>query len=461
MRRGVKVAFWVLVLAGLGYGQVKYNIGQQALNYVHPQQQAAAPAGGGAAGGAGKRAIPPVAVKLAQSAPKDFPIIERSYGTMASPQVVAINARIASQITQVMVQDGQFVKKGDVLLTLDDRTLQAALTKDEATLAKDQATLVNADSTLERAQTLFSKGVGTKQDVDSGIAGQKAAQQTVDADKAVIDADKLQLGYAVITAPFDGKLGAISAVPGALVAATINSATSGNLMTITQMKPLKVNFRLPEQVLTPLRAKMGDNATVIADSGIVVRVYASDSKELLDTGTLSFVDSAVDISSGTIGMAADVGNEKLKLWPGERVGVQVEYDKIAGAVTVPAVAVQQGQIGSYVWVVDDQNKVKATPVKVARYEGNDAAISDGLSNGQQVVIEGQAKLSNGAEVRVGKPSDGQSSAKPGDAKATDAKTSDTKPADATPKAAPSGAEAATLDSNPVKPATATTGGQTQ
>ena len=438
MQRGVRLVVGVVVLAGLGFAQWKYGAGQQLLNLVHPQQQTAAGA---------KRAANPIAVKLAVAAPKDFPLIERSYGTMASPQIVTINSRVASQITGVKVQEGQYVKKGDILIVLDDRTLQATLAKDEATLAKDQAVLANNDIQLQRAQTLAARNAGNLADVDNAIAAQKSTLQVLDADKAVIDADRLQLEFATITAPFDGKLGTIAAVPGALV--TANNTTGAGLMSITQMKPLRSNFRLPEQVLPALRSQMADSNDPSA-SDITVRVYASGGKELLDTGKLTFIDSSVDASSGTIAMAADVGNDRLTLWPGERVGIEVEFGTIAGAVTIPAVAVQQGQIGSYVWLVDDQNKVKATPVKVSRYEGNHAAIAEGLSLGQQVVIEGQAKLSNGAEIRIANPGEGQGSAQPIDIKASEAKPQAT-----------SGAEAATPDASAKPKGKSSSGDQPQ
>ena len=334
--------------------------------------------------------------------------------------MVGINARVASQVTKINVQDGQMVKAGDVLIELDDRTLQATLAKDLAALAKDQAVLSNNVIQLQRAQTLAARNAGNLQDVDNALAAQKAQTQVVDSDKAVLDADKLQLDFTKIRAPFAGKLGAITAVPGALVAASTNSVATSALMTITQMQPLRVNLRLPEQVLPPLQAAMAGGAEAI------VRVYASSTKDLLDQGKLNFIDSSVDSASGTIGLAASVGNSKLNLWPGQRVTVELEYGKITGALTVPTVAVQQGQAGSFVWVVDDQFKVKATPVKVSRYEGDLASISEGLSDGAQVVVEGQAKLANGAEVRIGsgKPADPNAkavdaSAKPADAAAAD------------------------------------------
>lgn len=421
MNSGLKWTVGAVVGVGLGLTQWKYDLVSQGQNYLHPQlAQSAAPAAGGPASGAPngspgaagqRRGNPPQLVKVTTTSKTDFPLIERGYGTLSSPQVVGINARVASQVTKINVQDGQMVKANDVLIELDDRTLQAALAKDMATISKDQAVLANNAIQLQRAQTLAARNAGNLQDVDNALAAQKAQAQVVDSDKAVIDADKLQLEFTKIRAPFDGKLGAISAVPGALVAASTNSIAASSLMTITQMQPLRVNLRLPEQVLPPLQAAMAKGTDAI------VRVYASGSSDLLDLGKLSFIDSSVDAASGTIGLAATLANSKLNMWPGQRVTIELEYGRITGALTVPTVAIQQGQMGSFVWVVDDQSKVKATPVKVSRYEGDLASISDGLSEGAKVVVEGQSKLANGAEVRVsgGKPADATAAAKPADA----------------------------------------------
>lgn len=432
MARGTKFWFWLIIIAALGFGQWKYRIAQLALNYAHPTTQLATSAiATGAPGQAGgtKRASPPIAVKLATAAKADFPLIERSYGTIASPQVVNINARLASQVMKVNVQDGQLVKTGDVLAELDDRTVQATLAKDQATLAKDQAVLANNEIQLQRARTLAARNAGTLQDVDNAVAAENSTRQVIGADQAVIDTDQLQLEFARVKAPFDGKLGAITTALGAV---TSTGGAQSALMTVTQVQPLKVNFRLPEQALLPIQSSM-------AKGLVAVRVYASSSHELLDQGKLTFIDSSVDTSSGTIGMAAEIGNTKLILWPGQRVQVEVEYGKITGALTVPAVAVQQGQIGSFVWLVDDQNKVTATPVKVARFEGELASISDGIAEGAQVVVEGQAKLNNGNEVRTGKPVDPAASG-------AAAAPADTKPA----SAAAGGAQAAPGDGTTAK-----------
>ncbi len=396
MARWTKVVLWLVVFLALGLAQWKYNLAQMAIGFVHPTAQTAASGAAAPGQAAGtKRALPPVAVKLAQAAKADFPLIERSYGTMASPQVVNINARLASQVMKVNVQDGQLVKLGDVLIELDDRTVQATLAKDQSTLAKDQALLANNVIQLQRARTLAARNAGTLQDVDNAVAAENSTRQLIGADQAVIDTDKLQVEFAKIKAPFDGKLGAITTAAGAVTSAAGGQAA---LMTVTQVQPLKVNFRLPEQSLLPVQA-------AVAKGPVTVRVIASGSRDVLDQGKLTFIDSSVDTASGTIGMAAEIANRSLILWPGQRVQVEVEYGKVSGALTVPTVAVQQGQIGSFVWLVDDQNKVSATPVKVARFEGELASISEGLTEGAQVVIEGQAKLNNGSEVRSGKPAD--------------------------------------------------------
>ncbi|HEY4995147.1 MAG TPA: efflux RND transporter periplasmic adaptor subunit [Aestuariivirga sp.] len=393
MNNGMKLTLTVAVLVGLGLAQWKYNLIGQIQNDLHPEQAQASDAK--TAAPATKAPISQL-VKIALVGKTDFPLIERGYGTMTSPQVVGINARITSQITKVNVEDGQMVKAGDVLIELDDRTLQAVLAKDVATLAKDQAVLDNNDIQLQRAKTLAARSAGPQQDVDNALAAQSSQLQVISSDKAVIDADKLQLDFAKIRAPFDGKLGAISAVLGALVSPPGNSGTQSSLLSITQMQPLRVTFRLAEQVLPPLQAALAKNP-----DAATVKVYASSSKDELDEGKLNFVDSSVDVTSGTIGLAANIGNAKLNLWPGQRVTVDMQYGTTLGAITVPTVAVQQGQIGSYVWVIDDQNIAKATVIKVSRFEGDLAEISTGVTEGTKVVVEGQARLANGTHVTIG------------------------------------------------------------
>lgn len=378
----------VVAIVAVALAQWQLSLGQKTIAYFEGKAADAAATQAAGAGG-GKRGSFPTLVKLASATLSDLPLIEHAFGTSQAPQIATINARIASQVINVPVNDGQMVKKGDLLIELDDRTFQATLLKDQATLAKDSALLDNANIQLQRTKTLLSRNAGPQTDVDTATAAAKSAEQVVEADKAQIEADKLQIEFTKIIAPIDGKLGQLNVVPGNLVSATLGTG----LMTITQLQPLKVSFRLPDKVLGDIRAKLDSNADV------TVRVLANGTQTILDTGKVTFVDSSVDVASGTIGMATTLPNDKLQLWPGQHVDVEVQYGVLKDTVNIPSVAIQQGQKGAYVWKVDDKMAVTATPVEVARYEGTNAAISKGLSVGDQIVIEGQAKLNNGALVK--------------------------------------------------------------
>ena len=350
--------------------------------------------GDSSAGGSsdkGGRGSGPIAVTVASAEQFTLPLVERTYGIVQSPAVVAINARTTSQVIEIHVRDGQQVKAGDLLLSLDDRPLQAQLAKDMATLAKDRALAVSAAADMQRAFDLMKKQAGTPQAYDQALAAQKAADAVIGADQATVGADTVQLEFTKIKAPFSGRLGAVQVAVGALVG---GSGTTGNLMTITQMAPLKVTFRLPERNLGDIRAALD------AGRHVPVRALQSGTVNILDTGGLDFIDSAVDTTSGTIAMSATIGNAELRLWPGQYVDLEVEHGALAAATVVPTVAIQAGQAGSFVWLVKDDNTVETQPVVVARSEAGKSAISTGLAPGDRVVIEGQLRLKNGAQVMV-------------------------------------------------------------
>ena len=339
---------------------------------------------------AGKDGGGVAAVTIASAEFSTMPLVERTFGIVESPAVAAINARIASQITEIHVKDGQDVKAGDLLITLDDRALQAQLAKDQAILLKDKALEVSLAADLSRALDLEKKGAGTVQAYDQALAAQKAAEATVSADQAAMDADQVQLDYTRISAPIGGRLGAVQAVVGNLA----GSGSSGNLVTITQMMPLKVTFQLPEGVLPEIRTALHTGQTV------PVRVLQSGTAKELESGNLDFIDSTVDTTSGTIAMSATIDNDQLSLWPGQHVDVEVNWGELANAVVVPTIAVQQGQTGSFVWMVNDDNTVVARPVTVAHSENDKSAITSGLAAGDKVVVDGQLRLKNGAQVKV-------------------------------------------------------------
>ncbi|MER9599414.1 efflux RND transporter periplasmic adaptor subunit [Mesorhizobium sp. M0244] len=339
-------------------------------------------------------------VVAATASTADFPVRRYAIGFISSPAVVSSNARVSSQIVAIAVKDGQMVKAGDLLFSLDDRSLKAQLARDQATLAKDQALLASATADLQRAKNLVARQAGTQQTYDQAVAAQKSAAATVDADKATIDADEVQLGFATIKAPISGRLGAVSVAVGDLVTTSNGSSTSTPLVTITQVDPLQVNFNLPESDLALLH-----KALAAPQQGAVTLTRDGDPKPI-GRGTLDFVDSSVDTASGTIATRASVPNADLSLWPGQYVNVVLDAGIMPQMTSVPTVAVQPSQKGPFVYVIKPDNTVEMRPVQVALTEGANTAISQGLKSGERVVVEGQTKLKNGAAVREGKASTG-------------------------------------------------------
>jgi len=335
---------------------------------------------------------------------EEFPIRRRTIGILESPATVIIRSRIDSQVLEQHVTDGDIVKKGILLFTLDDREIKATIARDEATIAKDQAALTQADAALRRTQELISKNVAPQQQLEQATAAFKAAQQTVEADQAVLQADQLRLGYAELKAPITGRIGAIRVAPGNLVSA---NDTAG-LVTLTQMQPLRVSFTLPERDLAALReaAQRTPPATV--------RVYTAADPEPLSSGTLDFVDSSVDSSSGTIAAKATFPNEHYKLWPGQYVDVEVDLAVMPNTATIPTVAIQSGQRGPYVFIAKADQSVEMRSVELAGAEGGRTAIRSGLNSGERIVVQGQLRLSPGTHWYEAEPVPGANQAAAGD-----------------------------------------------
>ncbi|MER9582336.1 efflux RND transporter periplasmic adaptor subunit [Mesorhizobium sp. M0276] len=356
-----------------------------------------------AGGGSGARSA---SILSAVASTADFAIRRYAIGFVSSPAVVSINARVSSQIVSIDVKDGQMVRVGDVLFSLDDRALKAQLAKDQAALAKDQAMLASSQSDLQRAKDLVAKQAGTQQTYDQAVAAAKAAAATVDADKATIDADNVQLGFATITAPIAGRLGAVNVTVGDLVTTSNgNSSTATPLVTITQMDPLQVNFNFPESNLALLHKALAN-----PQQGAVTLTKDGDPTPI-GKGTLDFVDSSVDTASGTIATRASIPNADLSLWPGQYVNVVLDAGIMPRMTSVPTVAVQPSQKGPFVYVVKPDSTVEMRPVQVALTEGENSAISQGLKSGEKVVTEGQTKLKDGAAVHEGNAAAGAAAPK--------------------------------------------------
>jgi multidrug efflux system membrane fusion protein len=377
----------VACLAGAGLHLSSAASGKVRQLLFSPQaerQATAAPAGG---------ERPAVSVVAASASTADFPIRRYAIGFVSSPAVVDVSARISSEVVSIAVKDGQMVKAGDLLLSLDDRALKAAVERDQATIAKDQAQLVSLDADLQRAKDLVTSQAGTQQAYDQALAAQKTAQANLLADQATLDADKVQLGYANITAPISGRLGAVSVTVGDLVGNNTGNNVAAALVTVTQIDPLRVGFNLPESDLALLQKALA------SPQAANVTLRRDGDPQPIGKGTLDFVDSSVDVASGTIAARASVPNPELTLWPGQYVDVVLDAGVMPQMTSVPTVAVQSGQKGPFVFVVKPDHTVELRDVHVALTEGENSAIVSGLKSGERVVTEGQTRLTAGAHVR--------------------------------------------------------------
>jgi multidrug efflux system membrane fusion protein len=361
--------------------------------------------------GSGNRVVPVITAKVTL---EDFSIRRRTIGIMESPAIVVVKSRIDSLVLEQHVHDGQVVKKGDLLFTLDDREIKALIARDEAQLAKDNATLTQAQADLGRKEELIEKNVAPRQQLDQATAVFKAAQQTVEADQAVLQADRLKLGYANLEASIAGRVGAVRVTPGNLVG--INDPTG--LVTITQLQPIRVGFTLAERDLATLRKAYA------TPSPAGIRVYSPGSSTPIEAGMLDFVDSSVDSASGTIAAKAQFNNASLELWPGMYVDVEIDLDIRPKTAMVPSVAIQSGQKGPFVFVVKDDQTVEMRNVELVGVEGDRAAVKSGVADGERVIVEGQMRLTNGARVAEAS-TDGSAPAgngQPGAKKGADGKT---------------------------------------
>ena len=302
---------------------------------------------------------------------------------------VAVKTRVDGQIVKIDFKEGQEVKKGDPLLQIDPRPYQAALEQADAAEQKDQAQLAGAKLDLARYSKLLGSGYQTRQSFDQQTALVGQVEAAIKGDQAQIDTAKLNLGYADIRSPIDGRLGARLVDVGNLVHAADNTT----LVTITQLKPIFVSFTLPQDTIDEVRQHQ-------QQAPLVVRAYSGDGSELLSDGKLTLIDNAIDQSTGTIHLKARFANRDERLWPGEFVNLRVILMTRPNVATVPSQTVQEGPNGDYVYVIKSDDTVERRIVDVASIQDGVAAIIKGLTPGERVVVEGQYRLTEGARVKL-------------------------------------------------------------
>ena len=388
------------------------------------------PAGGKEAAKAGP---PPVPVVVAAAAEKPMPTQIRAIGTVQAISTIQVKPQISGQLVTVHFREGQDVRKGDLLFTIDRRPLEAALQQAQANLAQAQAQLRQAEAAvvrdkaqLENARVedrrytkLAEQGYVAREQADQIHTSLEAMGATVDADQAAVENAKafivadqaavesarLQLDYTEVHSPIDGRTGNLMVQPGNLVKANDVPV----LVTIAQTRPIYVAFGVPERTLAEIRQHM-------VAGPLDVEVMPQGAGATSARGQVTFVDNAVDATTGTIQLKATVPNTNGALWPGQFASVVLTLATDPHAIVVPTQAVQTGQNGQYVFVVKPDNTVEVRPVTLRATQGPDAVLDRGVQSGERVVTDGQLRLVPGARVEI-KPAPGAPATAPSPAPA--------------------------------------------
>ncbi len=328
-----------------------------------------------------------VPVTTATAKRQDFDVYLSGLGQVQALNSVLVRARVDGTLQQVPVREGQMVKTGQLLAVIDPRPYQSALDQANAKLAQDQADLANARLDLARYANLVKQDYASHQQLDTQQALVNHLLAAIVGDQAAIDAAKLNVSYAYILSPIDGRTGLRQVDPGNM----IHSSEAVGIMTITQVQPIAATFTLPQDQL-PLVVK------AMAAGPVKTLAYTGDDKTLLDTGTLLTPDNSIDPATGTIKLKATFPNPGNMLWPGQFVNIRVLVGVQKDVVTVPDMAVQHGPSGLYAYVVKPDATVARQDIAVGLDNGTTTVVTSGLSPGDAVVVAGQSRLQVGTKV---------------------------------------------------------------
>ncbi|HEY6004417.1 MAG TPA: efflux RND transporter periplasmic adaptor subunit [Anaeromyxobacter sp.] len=340
--------------------------------------------GEGKGAGAAGRAVP---VRAATAVAKDVPVEVRAVGKIVSSESVAIRAQVSGTLVATRFTEGQAVRKGDVLVEIDRRPFQAAVSEAAARLRQDRARAENARDDSNRYAGLVEKEYVTRQQYEAAKANAAALEAQVAADEAALERAQLNLSYATIRAPISGRTGRLLVHAGNLVSA----GTPEPLLTIEQVKPVFAEFAVPDRHLAAVRERRDAPPPVAIRTSTAAAPVA---------GELAFVNNTVDPATGTILLKARVPNEDEALWPGQLVDVSIRVAERTKAVVVPAAAVASGQQGDYAYVVTPDRKVQVRPIVVEQAGETEVVVLKGLSPGEVVVTEGHLRLRPGAAVEI-------------------------------------------------------------
>jgi multidrug efflux system membrane fusion protein len=350
-----------------------------------------ADAGNGAPGANGGRGDPSkraASVGVATARLGDIQVFQNGLGTAVPRNVVTVHTRVDGQLMHLYFKEGQIVKEGDLIAELDPRPFQVLLTQAMGAMARDAALLKNAEIDLTRYKTLFAQDSVSQQQLDTQAALVRQYEGAVEVDKGQVDSAKLSLTYTRVTAPLAGRIGLRQVDPGNIV----HAADVNGLVVITQIRPMTVIFSVPETRLTQLVQRL------YAGGSVLVEAWDRDNKVKLATGTLVATDNQIDTTTGTIKLRAEFNNDDYALFPNQFVNARALIEVRRGATVIPPAAVQLGNAGSFLYVVQADNTVAVRNVTLGPMDGTVVAVEKGLTPGEVVVIDGTDRLRDGAKV---------------------------------------------------------------
>jgi len=394
-RRSRLIGTIVAILAMVGLGGLAWHL-------IHQPQGGPGGAGGrqggagagasrGGPGGPGGRGMPATTVGVGKAERADIPIVLDALGTVTPAAVATVRPQIGGVLQKILFTEGQLVKEGQVLATIDARPAQMALLQATGQRQRDEAQLETAKVTLGRYQTLLQQDSIARQDVDTQAALVKQLQGAVTTDKAAEGIARINLGYTQVRAPIAGRVGLRTVDIGNLV----GSSDANGIAVITQQSPIDVEFAVPQDQLPAIQQRVNANATLPATA-----LDRTRTRELAQ-GRFMALDNQVDTTTGTVKAKARFGNEGSTLFPSQFVNIRLQVDVIKNAVTVPVTALRHGANGDYVYVLDQQSRTVALrTVKRGQADAERVEITNGLSGGETVITEGADRLKDGAKVTL-------------------------------------------------------------
>jgi membrane fusion protein, multidrug efflux system len=377
----VFVAIAAVVGGGYWYWQHQTGVSKTAA----PVEKAKGKGGRGGGGG-------PISVRVARATTKAMPILIEAVGTVEPEQSVQVRAQVNGVLQSVFFKEGDKVKAGQQLMQIDPRTYQAQYNQALAALVRDKAQLENARAQQERLEPLLKREFITRQEYEVAVTSTKSLEATLQANQAAAEQARIQLEYTRIHAPITGRTGALAVKPGNLVAPG-GGGGGTPLVTINSTDPILVTFSIPERQLDDIRRYQNEN-------DMRIEILPDRTSPPVAQGKLVFIDNTITPQTGTVILKTRVENHKEALWPGQFVNVRIVLTVEPEAIVVPEPAVQPGQDGSFVYLVDEENKVRVRPVKVARQIGGDVVIASGVKPGDRLITEIPQALQPGATVRV-------------------------------------------------------------